>query len=180
MENSTINKREIVLWIITLISIGFSGFAVWQMYLLKLDMFVINARTERAEKEMNLNAQMAVNFSAQYPVSGTITKIENNQWTLEVKVTLPPPAPSIFAKVGEKTPYEIKYDSKPSVISISQTTTFSGKKKEEFVVGDMITAYSMTPIRDIAQVNASRVEAQGFKQATIDLLLSPTPLVPKK
>ncbi|HAS84971.1 MAG TPA: hypothetical protein DCS23_02800 [Candidatus Yonathbacteria bacterium] len=168
MENSTINKREWVLWGIAIASIMFSSFAVWQMYLLKLDMIVINTRTERAEKEFNLREQTAVNFSAQYPISGMITKIEKNQWTVEVKIAQAPSKPSIFSKVGEEKPVEIKYDTKQSIISFSDTVSFLGKKKEEFVVGDKITAYAMEPIMDITKVSAMRVETQGFKPGIVE------------
>lgn len=167
MENSTINKREWFLWVIAIISILFSSFAVWQIYTLKLSMMVMNDRTERAENEFNLREQTAVNFSAQYPVSGTISKIENNKWTIDVKVAQDAPAPSIFTKVGDKTPREIKYDIKKSVVLLSETATFLGKKKEEFAVGDEITAYSMDQVRDISQFTAMRVEIQGYKPTGI-------------
>lgn len=167
MENSTINKREWFLWIIAIISILFSSFAVWQVYTLKLSMIVMNDRTERAEKEFNLREQAIVNFSAQYPVSGTISKIENNKWTVDVKVAQDAPAPSIFTKVGDKTPREIKYDIKKSVVVLSETATFLGKKKEDFAIGDEITAYSMDPIREISQFTAMMVEIQGYRSLKI-------------
>ena len=167
MENSTMNKREIVLWIIAIISVLFSSFAVWQVYTLKLSMIIMNDRTERAEKEFNLREQVAVNFSAQYPVSGAIAKIENNKWSIDVKVAQATPAPSIFTKVGDKTPREIKYDIIKSVVILSETATFLGKKKEDFAVGDEITAYSMEPVHDISQVTAMRIEVQGFKPVKV-------------
>ena len=123
MENSTINKREWVLWGIAIASIMFSSFAVWQMYLLKLDMIVINTRTERAEKEFNLREQTAVNFSAQYPISGMITKIEKNQWTVEVKIAQAPSKPSIFSKVAMRVETQ---GFKPGIVEPVEQDDLSG------------------------------------------------------
>lgn len=145
-----------------------------------MEMFVVNTRTERAERELNLNAQTAINFSAQYPVSGTIAIIGDGQWTIEVKTALPPPTPSVFARVGDKTPGEIKYDIKQSVVSLSDATTFFGKKKEEFVIGDMVTVYSMEPIRDLSHVVAMRVEPQGVEQVGVPVQLNGSSEIPVK
>lgn len=180
MENSTISKKERVLWGVAIVGTLLSLFSVWQIYILKMEMFVVNTRTERAEKELNLNAQTAINFSAQYPVSGTISKIGGGQWTIEVKTALPPATPSMFARVGDKIPNEIKYDIKQSIVSLSDTTTFFGKKKEEFVMGDIVTVYSMEPIRDLAHVVAMRVEPQGFAQVDAPIQLNGSSEIPVK